>query len=218
MTHLSLTQTYFALTLGDKKKKTISINSRQGICFIASQILELLSDNTIALNSHHKLITTQALPSEKKYLVAIYDFIKKKEPVKVTTVTDYFTMGLKNRLHPIVEETAQSLIASTHISYSTKRHLMGTTDFYEVNATTLTALTKAINDTTENSDNWSDEEISLILLLDGGKLLKKYVSKDNHKRAKQQIKLYRNREERNIITTLISHYETSAVAVVAAIS
>ncbi|MBP1042270.1 GPP34 family phosphoprotein [Vagococcus sp. BWB3-3] len=214
MTNLSITQQYFILALGHDKKETFSTSSEKGICFIASQLLELTADSTITFDSKNRIVTTQSLPANKEYLTIVYEFIKKKEPVKLATITDYFVTSFKNNLTPAFQLVGTSLMSDGYVQKRAKKQLLGLSDVYEVTESALTHATNNLNDIITIPHDCTDEQLALITLLEKGKILKKYVSKHTRSQAKQLIDDSKNTMEESLIRKMMDRMDSVMATII----
>ena len=95
MWNLTLTQQYLLCVLNQKGRlPTLGLEKVVGLSMAA--VLELLLEKTVVLEEK-KLSAPASLPQEQEYLLPVYDFIAKKQPVKPEKVVEYFSLNLTDR-------------------------------------------------------------------------------------------------------------------------
>lgn len=85
------------------------------------------------------------LSANKEYLTIVYEFIQKKEPVRLATITDYFVTSLKNNLTPTFQLAGTSQMSEGYVQKRAKKQLLGLSDVYEVTESALTHATNNLN-------------------------------------------------------------------------
>lgn len=211
MHQLSITQRYFILAIGDTGKKTLSDSSEKGMGLIISSVLDLITDGSISLDDKGKLISNKPqFPAEQQYLASLYQLVEEKSPLKAGKLVNNYMLGFKNRITSVFQQVGDSLEIKGIVTKVTKNQVVGSVEFYEVEAVALANLAKELKVLVEKE--WTIEESALFTVLDKGKILKQYLSRDELKKAKTRIKRFQKQPEGQMIKKIMNDFEGLLVA------
>lgn len=213
MNNLSLTQKFLLCSL-----KNVYKSSELKSCFITSVLSELVLEDYIELEGKNILKIKKEL-SNKPYLKPIYELISDNNPIKTNKVFDKFLFGFNsskhfNHLHDLASE---SLVEDNFITSEEKKGLFLTSTRYEVaNKEVLYDIIFEIQCLLHNEEDIDDKNALLIMLLLKGKVLKKYLPKEDVKLAKDFIKKSKDNDNLKFTMKMIDYIENTLAGIVAA--
>lgn len=212
MNNLSIIQEY-ALCAVNEKGKISSFSTERLVCFVAAGLLELQLENVIAIDGK-KVAIARDLPSEHVHLKPLYDYIREKEPVKLTSLVEAYAMGFSaKRLNELTEAVGESLV---HLGAAEEGApgLMSGRKAYVPNAEALKAVVEMMRAEMLEAGEMSEEAAALVMLLEKSKCLKAYFSDFERKEMKQRVKALMGSPNYKLIKELMDHVDMTIAAVI----
>lgn len=214
METLALTQEYFLCTVGDKGRYS-SLDMEKGVCLVAAGVLELLIQDVFRLDGKRLSVQGQ-LPEEKAYLESLYQFVKRKQPVKVETVVENysFTFSEKN-ITQLTEDVGNSLAQSGCVSLK-KGGLFGCKSLYLPDAQSRDTVIQKIRAELLEDGELSDDIIALTALLNKSGALSQFFSAYEKKDLKRRLNQIKDSTQNEVVTKMIEYVETLLMMIVVA--
>ncbi len=212
MNNLSIIQEY-ALCAVNEKGKISSFSTERLVCFVAAGLLELQLENVIAIDGK-KVAIARDLPAEHAHLKPLYDYIREKEPVKLTSLVEAYVMGFSaKRLNELTEAVGESLV---HLGAAEEGApgLMSGRKAYVPNAEALKAVVEMMRAEMLEAGEMSEEAAALVMLLEKSKCLKAYFSDFERKEMKQRVKALMGSPNYKLIKELMDHVDMTIAAVI----
>lgn len=214
MKTLSLTQEYLLCTL-NKKGKYSSMDMEKGVCLVAGGILELLIEDVVRLEGK-KISTIASLPEEKEYLRTLYEQIRKKQPVKLESIVEYFSFNFSNKnLYVLIDDIGDTLEKDGCVRKETGG-LFGKTTLYLPNPRAKDAVIQNIRAELLEDGEISEDIVALTALLNKSGDLSRYFSAYEKKDLKARLKNINNSSENQIVNQMVEYIEDLFALIVVA--
>lgn len=187
MKKLSITQAYLLLSF-NKKGKIPFTSEKVRVCIVAGGIIELLKEECIKFDEKNKLVVSNELSDELKYLSSMYERIKKHQPVKLKKIASEQVLALTNKKNNVLI----SDICEPLVQYSCLRKenggISGNQSRYIPNEKDIDNVVRKIRAELLEDSEVTDETVVLVSLLDRSGLLKQYFSKYESKQLRERLK------------------------------
>lgn len=187
MKNLSLTQEYLLCILRNKGKlSTFAIE--KGMCLTGACVLELLLDGVIEKSEKEALAVKTALPAEKSYLLPVYSYIEKKQPVKFRKIMERNSVTFTDQnVNEMIDAVGKSLVAAG-CATEERGGLFGGKTVYVPDEKALDHVIQNIRAELLEEGELSEDIIVLTALLDKSGELSRYFSAYEKKRLKARLK------------------------------
>lgn len=213
MNNLSLAQEYLLCALNSRGKIPASRFERI-IAIAASAVVELLMDDIVGIDGK-KLSVQKTLPMQKNYLHPVYDFIKKKQPVKFQKVVEYFSVTLTSKnIDGLISAIGGSLVRAGCARVE-KRGLFGSKNAYIPDVKAVDNVIQNIRAEILEDGALSEDIAALTALFNKSGMLLKYFSAYEKKEVKKRLKEIKESPENGDITKVIDYVETLMVILIA---
>ncbi|MBO0477954.1 GPP34 family phosphoprotein [Vagococcus sp. DIV0080] len=185
---LTITQ-QFSL-LGMKEKSLLGTSSHVKLALVTAGLMDLALNDIITIEKN-KVTVTKDLPDSLSYLAAIYQFISKKESMKLARISETLTFKHKE-FKQLKQDVTNSLVGQD------------------------TQKEPLINRIREEvlAQRMSNETAILIVLLHKTKQLKPYFSKSDISIIKETLKTLKKDESNRLLQAMITNIDALSVVLV----
>lgn len=212
METLSLTQQYLLCILGNKGKISSS-DMRKMACFAASGVLELLTEELLVLEGK-KVSIQSALPPKMEYLHSLYEFIEKKQPIRMEKIAEEYSITfLDKNVTRLFEDVGRSLKEKGCALEQLGGLLRKKPCFIPV-PEALNTVTERIHIEFFQEKSLSQETVALAALLLKSGDISRYFSGDEKKEIKTRLKKTRDNSDIQIIKIMLDYIEALFIAAV----
>ena len=214
METLALTQEYFLCTVGDKGKYS-SLDMEKGVCLVAAGVLELLMEDVLCLDEK-RLSVQRELPWQKAYLDSLYQFVKRKQPVKVETVVENYSFTFTDKnITQLTADVGNSLVQSGCASLE-KGGMFGCKALYLPDAQSRDTVIQKIRAELLEDGELSDDIVALAALLSKSGALSRFFSAYEKKDLKRRLAQIKNSAQNEVVVKMVEYVETLLMMVVIA--
>ena len=210
----SLTQKYLLCTLNNQGKYPV-MDVEKGLCLVVGGILELLMNRITSLHEK-KLFICKPLSAEMEYLLPVYQYIHRKEPVKLQSVVEYFSFNFSNKnLNHLMERVGDSLVAA---GWARKEAggLFRKTALYLPDAQAKDNVVQSLRAELLEDGSLTEDIIALTALLSKSGTLSQFFSTYEKKELKARLRSIKSSPENQLVTQMMDYIESLFALIVIA--
>lgn len=206
MRDLTVIQEYMICALNGKGKIS-GFNVERVICFIASGLLEMKMENCIEIENK-KVRVTGELPEHLMHLRPLYNVISSKtKPIKIEKILEdyYYTISDKN-LTELMNSVGKSL-KDAGLAEETETGFFGKRKGYVPTKQAIHYVIDMVRSELLEEGEVTENIAVLVILLERGKIIKKYFSDFEQKEMKGRIKEIVSSEDGRMVKEMIEYIE-----------
>ena len=206
MRDLTVIQEYMICALNGKGKIS-GFNVERVICFIASGLLEMKMENCIEIENK-KVRVTGELPEHLMHLRPLYNVISSKtKPIKIEKILEdyYYTISDKN-LTELMNSVGKSL-KDAGLAEETETGFFGKRKGYVHSKQAIHYVIDMVRSELLEEGEVTENIAVLVILLERGKIIKKYFSDFEQKEMKGRIKEIVSSEDGRMVKEMIEYIE-----------
>ena len=188
---LTITQKF--MLLGMKQNKYFGTNSHIRLALVTAGLMDLEINKIIEIKDN-KVSVIKDLPSDLDYLITLYQFIAKKDSIKLTHISQAF--AFKNKDFKQLKKDVENSL----------------TDKWSLKESVIEEMRDEFL-----SDSIRDETIILAVLLHKTRQLKMYFSKHEVSSIKDTIKQLKKENSNKILTQMINNIDALNVVIVSSV-
>ena len=217
MNNIKLTQAYMLCAM-NKSGKMSNLSTDKLVCLIAASLIELQFSNCISIIGNNITIKND-LSSKEEHLRPLYSFISQNPSINIKKILNKYCCGITNKkINELKISIIKSLSDSGMVEESIDIGFFTKKTCYIPKIEFVEYLINLIRSELKKDTNFSEKSIALIILLEKGKCMKKYFTKEERKEMKPKIKDMQSSPSGKLVNEMINYIDSIMVAAIIASS